>query len=109
MQPASWQRFAKRTFLVGKRSVTYIFPSADFWASRGYYFDTYTINLELDDNFKVFFDLVYLYIYIYFIVRGHPATGQHTLQIFSLIYLLWCCHYLWWLRLWLFALFWVFI
>ena len=58
--------FAKRTFLVGKRLVTYIFPFADFWASRVYYFDTYTVNLELDDNFKVFFDLVYLYIYLFY-------------------------------------------
>ena len=46
------------------------------------------INLELDDNFKVFFELVYLYIFI-FIVRGPPAAGQHTLQIFSLIYIIW--------------------
>ena len=68
--------------------VTYIFPSADFWDSRGYFFEAYTVNLELDDNFKVFFDLVYLYIFI-FIVRGRPASGQHTLQIFSLIYILW--------------------
>ena len=74
--------FAKRTFLAGKHLVTYIFPLVDFWASRVYYFDTYMVNLELDDNFKVFFDLVYLYIYIYFIVRGHPATGQHTQRIF---------------------------
>ena len=66
MQPVSWQRFAKRTFLAPKRLFTYIFPSTDFWASRGYYFDTYTINLELDDNFKVFFDLVYLYIYSFY-------------------------------------------
>ena len=58
--------FAKRTFLAGKRLVTYIFPLADFWASRVYYFDTYTVNLELDDNFKVFFDLVYLYIYLFY-------------------------------------------
>ena len=32
--------------LAGKRLNTYIFPSADFWASRVYYLDTYTINLE---------------------------------------------------------------
>ena len=58
--------FAKRTFLAGKRLVTYIFPFTDFWASRVYYFDAYTVNLELDDNFKVFFDLVYLYIYLFY-------------------------------------------
>ena len=58
--------FAKRTFLVGKHLVTYIFPLADFWASRVYYIDTYTVNLELDNNFKVFYDLVYLYIYFFY-------------------------------------------
>ena len=58
--------FAKRTFLAGKRLVTYIFPFADLWASRVYYFDADTVNLELDDNFKVFFDLVYLYIYLFY-------------------------------------------
>ena len=52
--------------LAGKRSGTYIFPSADFCAFRVYYFDTYTVNLELDDNFKVFFDLVYLYIFTFY-------------------------------------------
>ena len=52
--------------LAGKRFDTYIFPSADFCASRVYYFDAYTVNLELDDNFKVFFDLVYLYIFTFY-------------------------------------------
>ena len=65
-----------RNVLAGKRLVTYIFPFADFWASRVYYSDTYTVNLESDDNFTVFYDLVY--IYIFFIVRGHPVTGQPT-------------------------------
>ena len=49
--------------LTGKRFDTYIFPSTDFCAFQVYYFDAYTVNLELDDNFKVFFDLVYLYIF----------------------------------------------
>ena len=61
--------YAPSTFcknvLAGKRLVTYIFPFADFWTFRVYYLDTYTVNLELDDNFKVFYDLVYLYIYIF--------------------------------------------
>ena len=51
--------------LAGKRLNTYIFPSADFWASRVYYLDTYTINLEFDDDFPVVYDLLYIYIYIY--------------------------------------------
>ena len=52
-----------RTFLAGKRLVTYILLFADFWASSIYYYDIYTVNLELDDNFKVFYDLIYSYIY----------------------------------------------
>ena len=51
-----------QNILAGKRSDTYIFPSADFCAFQVYYFDTYTVNLELDDNFKVLFHLIYLYI-----------------------------------------------
>ena len=56
-----------RNVLAGKRLDTYIFPSADFWASHVYYLDTYTVNLEFDDNFPVFYDLIYIYIYIYFL------------------------------------------
>ena len=56
-----------RNVLAGKRLDTYIFPSADFWASRVYYLDTYTVNLEFDDDFPVVYDLLYIYIYIYFL------------------------------------------
>ena len=49
--------------LAGKRLDTYIFPSADFWASRVYYLETYTVNLESDDNFTVFYDLICIYLY----------------------------------------------
>ena len=56
-----------RNVLAGKHLDTYIFPSADFWASRVYYLDTYTVNLESDDNFTVFYDLIYIYINIYFL------------------------------------------
>ena len=52
-----------RTFLAGKQLVTYIFLFADFWASSVFYLDSYTVNLELNDNFKVFYDRIYLYIY----------------------------------------------
>ena len=75
-----------QNILAGKRSDIYIFPSTDFCAFQVYYFDTYTVNLELDDNFKVFFDLVYLYIYVLFTVRGHPVTGQPTPVIFSVLW-----------------------
>ena len=71
-----------RDVLAGKRFHAYIFPSADFWASRLYYFDTYIVNLESDHNFTIFYELIYLYIYIMFTVRGHPATGQHTQRLF---------------------------
>ena len=54
-----------RNVLAGKRLYTYIFPSADFWASCVYYLDMYTVNLEFDDVFPVVYDLLYIYIYIY--------------------------------------------
>ena len=77
-----------RNVLAGKRLDTYIFPSADFFASRVYYLDTYTVNLEFDDDFPVVYDLLNIYIYIYILttVRGHPVTGQHTQ---GLSYILW--------------------
>ena len=78
-----------RIFLAGKCLSTYLFLFADFWASSVFYSDIHTVNLELDDNFKVLYDLIYLYIYIMFTVRGHPANGQHALQIFSLKRILW--------------------
>ena len=81
--------FAKRTFLAGKRLLTYIFLFADFWASRGYYFDAYSGNLELDDNFKVFFHLVYLYIYLFLSFVAILELGNIPCRIFSLIYVLW--------------------
>ena len=62
--------------LAGKCSDTYIFPSADFCAFRVYYFDAYMVNLELDDNFKVFFDLVYLYIFTFY--RSWPSCDWAT-------------------------------
>ena len=79
--------FAKNV-LAGKHLDTYIFPSVDFWASRVYYLDIYTINLESDDNFTVFYDLRYLYIYILFTVRGHPVTGQPTQGLFYILWLI---------------------
>ena len=77
-----------RNVLAGKHLDTYIFPSADFWASRAYYLETYTVNLESDYNFTVFYDVIYIYIYIYilFTVHGHPVTGQPTQGLF---YILW--------------------
>ena len=84
MQLTSWQRFA-RTFLVGKRLVTYIFPFADFWASRVYHLDAYTVNLELDDNFKIFYDLIYLYIFTFY--RSWPSCNWATYQVlFSILW-----------------------
>ena len=50
-----------RNVLAGKRLDTYIFPSADFWASRVYYLDTYTVNLEFEDDFQVVYDLLYIW------------------------------------------------
>ena len=78
--------FCKRSpehFLAGKRLIIYIFLFVDFWASSMFYLDTYMVNLELNDNFKVFYDRIYLYIYMMFTVLGYPATGQHTLRLFQ--------------------------
>ena len=52
-----------RDVCAGKRLGIYIFPSADFCTFPVYYLDTYTVNLELDDDFTVFYNLIYLYIY----------------------------------------------
>ena len=79
--------FAKNV-LAGKHLDTYIFPSADFCASLVYCLDIYTVNLESDDNFTVFYDLIYLYIYILFTIRGHPVTGQPTQGLFYILWLI---------------------
>ena len=78
--------------LAGKHLDTYIFPSADFWASRVYYLETYTVNLESDYNFTVFYDLIYIYIYLYTFYRSwsscnwatYPRAILYTLVYFSL-------------------------
>ena len=74
---------AKGTFLAGKCLSTYLCLFADFWASSVYDLDTYTVNLESNDNFKMFYDHIYLYIYMMFTVRGYPTTGQCTLRLFQ--------------------------
>ena len=79
-----------RNVLAGKRLDTYISPSADFWASRIYYLDTYTVNLESDNNFTVFYDLVYLYMYTCYRSWSscnwttYPRAIIYTLVYFSL-------------------------
>ena len=70
-----------KNVLAGKHFDIYI-PIADFCTSRVDYLDTYTVNLDSDDNFTVFYNLIYLYIYIMFTVRGHPVSGQHTQGLF---------------------------
>ena len=54
---------AKETFLAGKCLSAYLCLFADFWASHLCGLDTYTGNLELNDNFKIFYGHIYLYIY----------------------------------------------
>ena len=49
--------------MAGKCIKTYLCLFADFWASSLYYLNTYTINLELNDKFKMFYDHIYLNIY----------------------------------------------
>ena len=54
--------FAKNV-CAGKHLDLYIFPSADFCTYRVDYLDTYIVNLDSDDNFTVFYNLIYLCIY----------------------------------------------
>ena len=61
--------FAKNV-LAGKRLDAYIFPSADFCASHVDYLDTYTVNLESDYNFTVFYNLRYI------LLRGVTTTRR---------------------------------
>ena len=81
--------FAKNV-LAGKHLDAYIFPSADFCASRVYYLDIYTVNLESDVNFTVFYDLIYLYIYTFYCSWSscnwatYPRVILYTLAYFSL-------------------------
>ena len=79
-----------RNVLAGKRLDTYIFPSTDFWASRVYYLDTYTVNLEFDDDFPVVYDLLCIYIYTFYRSWSsctwaiYPRVILYTLVYFSL-------------------------
>ena len=100
--PSRYNRYSARSgsrmignALAGKRLDTYIFPSPDFWASRVYHFDIYTVNLKSDDDFPVVYDLWYIYIYciyIYTFYRSwsscnwaiYPRAILYTLVYFSL-------------------------
>ena len=85
----SMTTFAKNV-LAGKHLDAYIFPSADFCASRVDYLDIYTVNLESDVNFTVFYDLIYLYIYTFYCSWSscnwatYPRVLLYTLAYFSL-------------------------
>ena len=79
-----------RIFLAGKCLSTYLFLFADFWASSGFYSDIYTVNLELDDNFKVLYDLIYLYIYnvyrLWVSCRGATCPADIFIKTYTLVY-----------------------
>ena len=71
-----------RNICAGKHLDIYIFLSADFCTFRVDHLDIYIVNLDSGDDLTVFYNFIYLYIYIMFTVRGHPATGQHTPRLF---------------------------
>ena len=81
-----------RNVSAGKHVDAYIFPSADFCASCVYCLDIYTVNIESDYNFTVFYNLRYIYIYIYTFYRSwmscnwatDPKVILYTLVYFSL-------------------------
>ena len=79
--------FAKNVW-VGKHLDIYIFPSADFCTSRVDYLDTYIVNLDSDDNFTVFYNLIYLYIYN--VYRSWASCNWATYpEAILLTYILW--------------------
>ena len=81
---------AKKTFLAGKCLSAYLCLFADFWASCLYYLNIYTVNLELNDKFKRFYDYIYSNIYdIYrFWVSYDWASYPEALSVktYTLVY-----------------------
>ena len=76
--------FAKKV-LAGKHLDVYIFPSADFCASRVDYLDTYTVNLESDYNFTVFYNLRYVYTFCHSWSSCNWATYPRVI-LYTFIY-----------------------
>ena len=74
--------------LAGKHINAYIFPSADFYASWVDYFDTYTENLESEYEIMIFYNLVYLYIFAFYLswVSCDWATSSSVIP-YTLVYL----------------------
>ena len=59
----------------GKYTHAYLFPSTDFYASWVNCFDTYTKNLESEYKIMIFYNLVYLYIFAFYLI-GYRVTGR---------------------------------
>ena len=74
--------FAKNVW-GGKHLHIYIFPSADFCISQVDYLNTYIVILDSDDNFTVFYNLIYLYIYICLLFMGILQLGNIPRGYFS--------------------------
>ena len=79
-----------RNISAGKHVDVYIFPFTNFCTFRVDYLDIYTVNLESDVNFTVFYDLIYLYIYTFYCSWSscnwatYPKVLLYTLAYFSL-------------------------
>ena len=59
--------FTAGNVCAGKHSDIYIFLSAEFCTFHVDYLDIYIVNLDSGDNYTVFYNLIYLYIYIYYL------------------------------------------
>ena len=72
----------------GKHTNAYIFPSTDFYASWVGCFDTYTENLESEYKIMIFYNLVYLYIFAFYLlwVSYDWATPSSVIP-YTLVYL----------------------
>ena len=90
---AMWiMQYLARSVLAGKCLSAYICLFSDFWASRMFYLNIYTVNLELDDNFKVLFDLIYLCIYNVYrswvFCKGATYLADIFTKTYTLVYFL---------------------
>ena len=81
-----------RNVCMGRHLDIYIFLSTEFCTFRVDNLDTYIVNLASDDNFTVFYKLIYLYIYIHIGYRSWASCNWATypeaifVKIYTLVY-----------------------
>ena len=72
----------------GKHTNAYIFPSTDFYASWVDCFDTYTENLESEYKIMIFYNLIYLYIFVFYLLwASYDWASPSSVIPYTLVYL----------------------